>query len=61
MFKECLHSNIIPFVIGEEHRWFYYRGLKEWETERGYLLETCLAAQDIFREWLKYFEIPFMD
>ncbi|MDR2047191.1 MAG: Fic family protein [Clostridiales bacterium] len=57
MFKECLAHNIIPFVIGEEHRWYYYRGLKEWKTEKGYLTDTCLAAQDTFKEWLKYFGI----
>jgi len=57
MFKECLANNIIPFIIDEGRRWYYYRGLREWEKERGYLLETCLFAQDIFREWLKYFAI----
>jgi Fic family protein len=57
MFKECLANNIIPFVIGEEHRWYYYRGLKEWKTEKGYLTDTCLSAQDKFKEWLKYFGI----
>ena len=57
MFKECLANNIVPFVIEEEHRWFYYRGLKEWETQKNFLMDTCLAAQDKFREWLKYFEI----
>ena len=57
MFKECLASNIIPFVIGEEHRWYYYRGLKEWKNQRGYLMDTCLSAQDKFKEWLNYFGI----
>ena len=57
MFKECLAHNVIPFVIGEEHRWYYYRGLKEWKSQRGYLIETCLAAQDRFKEWLNYFNI----
>ena len=57
MFKECLNNNIVPFVIKEEHRWFYYRGLREWDNEKGFLMETCLAAQDEFRIWMKYFAI----
>ncbi|MDR0697086.1 MAG: Fic family protein [Christensenellaceae bacterium] len=57
IFKESLSNNIIPFVIDKEHRWYYYRGLKEWKTEQGYLTETCLAAQEKFKEWLKYFGI----
>lgn len=57
MFKECLANNITPFIIDEEYRWFYYRGLKEWDNEKGFLMETCLSAQDMFREWLKYFGI----
>ena len=57
MFKECLANNIVPFIINEEHRWHYYKGLKEWGNEKGYLLETCLSAQDEFRKWLSYFAI----
>lgn len=57
MFKECLASNIVPFIIDEEHKLFYYRGLKEWEREKGYLMDTCLSCQDKFKSWLKYFEI----
>ena len=57
MFKECLANNIVPFIIEEEHRWFYYRGLKEWNNEKGFLMDTCLSAQDKFRELLKYFAI----
>jgi Fic family protein len=57
MFKECLASNIVPFIIDEEHRWPYYRGLKEWGNEKGHLIEACLSAQDEFREWLRYFAI----
>ena len=48
MFGECLKHDIIPFIIDEEYKLFYYRGLKEWDTERGYLLDTCLSAQDKF-------------
>ncbi len=57
MFKECLKHNVVPFIIDEEHKLFYYRGLKEWQTERGYLISTCLSAQDKFRAVLKYFRI----
>jgi len=59
MFKECLAQNVIPFVIGEEHRWYYYRGLKEWKSQRSYLIETCLVAQDRFKAWLNYFNIKY--
>lgn len=57
MFKECLKNNIIPFVIDEEHRLFYYRGLKEYPNTKGFLIDTCLSCQDKFKEILKYFEI----
>ena len=57
MFKECLKNDIIPFIIDEEHKLFYYRGLKEYEKTRGYLVDTCLSCQDKFKELLEYFEI----
>ena len=57
MFKECLKHNIVPFIIDEHHKMFYYRGLAEWGNERGYLLDTCLSAQDQFRRTLSYFKI----
>ena len=57
MFKECLKHNVVPFIIDEEHKLFYYRGLKEWQSERGYLMDTCLSAQDQFRAVLNYFRI----
>jgi Fic family protein len=55
LFRECLRNNIIPFIIDERHKQFYYRGLKEYNTVRGYLLDTCLSAQDTYTEWVKYF------
>jgi Fic family protein len=55
MFRECLKNNIIPFIIDDNHKQFYYRGLKEFERVRGYLLDTCLSAQDVYVEWVKYF------
>lgn len=57
MFKECLRNNIVPFIIDEKYKAFYYRGLKEFEYEKGYLIDTCLSAQDKFKELLDYFEI----
>ena len=57
MFSECLKHDIVPFIIDEEHKLFYYRGLKEWDTERGYLKDTCLSAQDKFKVVLKKFNI----
>ena len=59
MFKECLNNNIVPFIIDEEHKMFYYRGLKEWDKEKGYLLETCLSCQDKYKAWLDYFKIEY--
>ncbi len=59
MFKECLKNNIVPFIIDENHKLFYYRGLKEWTRERGYLVETCLSAQDNFKLRLDYYRIKY--
>ncbi len=55
MFKECLKKDILPFIIGEEHKLFYYRVLKEYNTEKGYLLDTCRSAQDIYEKVVEYF------
>lgn len=59
LFKECLRNNIVPFIIDEELKMFYYRGLKEWQHERGFLRDTCLAAQDKFKANLDYFHIAY--
>ena len=59
LFKECLRNNIVPFIIDEDTKLYYYRGLKEWERERGYLRDTCLVAQDKFKKYLDYFRIPY--
>ena len=55
MFRECLKNNIIPFIVDDSHKQFYYRGLKEFENVRGYLIDTCLSAQDTYTEWIRYF------
>ncbi len=59
MFKECLKHGIVPFIIEDDIKMFYYRGLKEWDREKGYLTDTCLSAQDRFKAWLDYFRIPY--
>ena len=59
LFKECLRNNIVPFIIDEELKMFYYRGLSEWSRERGYLTDTCFTAQDKFKRYLDYFKIPY--
>lgn len=59
LFKECLKYNIVPFIIDEELKLFYYRGLKEWTNERGYLRDICLMAQDKFKLYLDYFKVQY--
>lgn len=59
MFKECLANGIVPFIITEELKMFYYRGLREWGHVNGYLLDTCLSAQDSYKSLLDYFRIKY--
>ena len=59
MFKECLAGRIVPFIITEELKWFYYRGLSEWGHVNGYLTDTCLTAQDNYKALLDYFKIKY--
>ena len=59
MFKECLKHNIVPFIIEDNLKLFYYRGLKEWDNEKGYLTDTCLTAQDKYKAYLNYFRIAY--
>jgi hypothetical protein len=59
LFKECLRTGIVPFIITDDLKAFYYRGLQNWETEPGYLRDTCGLAQDRFRQILEYFEIGY--
>lgn len=58
-FKECLRFDIVPFIIEDSKKMFYYRGLKEWNNEKGFLTETCLDGQDTYKALLEYFDIPF--
>lgn len=59
LFKECLCNDIVPFIIDDDLKLFYYRGLNEWKRELGYLRDTCLTAQDKFKAYLDYFRIPY--
>ena len=59
LFKECLRYGIVPFIIEDDLKLFYYRGLKEWGHEDGYLTDTILTAQDRFKKYLDYFRIPY--
>ena len=59
MFKECLRNDITPFIIEDDLKEFYYRGLKEWEHEQGYLMDTCLTAQDRFKVYMDSFGLTY--
>ncbi len=59
MFRECLRYNIVPFIIEDRLKLFYYRGLQEWDREKGYLTDTCLASQDKYKAYLDYFGIAY--
>ena len=58
-FKECLANNIVPFIIFDNKKIFYYRGLKNWNQERGWLIDTCLDGQDTVKTYLDYFNIQY--
>lgn len=60
MFKECLRNGIIPFIIDDTLKEFYYRGLHEWKNEPGYLIDTCLTAQDRFKLYMDYFGLEYI-
>lgn len=57
--KECLRFNLVPFIIEDSKKLFYYRGLKEWTNEKGYLIDTCLDGQDTFKALLQYLDIKY--
>lgn len=59
LFKECLKNDIVPFIITDDLKMFYYRGIREWKTEPGYLTDTCLTAQDHFKALMDYFRISY--
>ncbi len=59
MFKECLANGIVPFIITDDIKLFYYRGLKEWGHINGFLTDTCLTAQDQYKSLLGYFRITY--
>ncbi len=53
------HVKFVPFIIEDKLKMFYYRGLKEWDNEKGYLTDTCLTAQDKYKAYLDYFRIVY--
>ena len=57
MFKECLKNNIVPFYIDDKFKAQYYNGLKQWKSEKGFLLETCRFGQDLYKQLLDYFKV----
>ncbi|MCH5223724.1 MAG: Fic family protein [Muribaculaceae bacterium] len=59
MFRECLRNDIVPFIITENLKGYYYRGLHNWPSVKGYLIDTCLLAQDNFKIILDYFRIKY--
>ena len=58
-FKQCLKADIVPFIIEDRKKGFYYRGLSEWKNEKGWLTDTCLDGQDTFKMMLETLEIPY--
>jgi len=61
MFKECLRNGITPFIIEDDIKEFYYRGLKEWKREKGYLTDTVLSCQDRFKKYMEYYGLEYGD
>ena len=59
MFWQCLQNNIVPFIITEDLRLYYHRGIQNWNHINGFLTDTCLTAQDYYKEHLQYFSIKF--
>ena len=59
LFKECLKNDIVPFIITDDMRMYYYQGLQKWDHEKGFLLDTCRLAQDNFKALLDYFRIAY--
>lgn len=59
MFKECLKNNIVPTYIDDKYKAQYYNGLKQWKSEKGFLLETCRFGQDLYKNLLDYFRIKY--
>ena len=60
-FKECLRAGIVPFYIDDRYKLEYYNGLRQWNVERGFLIETCRLGQDLYKMLLDYFHVPYQD
>lgn len=61
LFRECLRHSIMPFVIDNEHKMFYYRGLSEFKHTPGFLIGTMQSAQDVYEAWIKYFSEELLE
>lgn len=61
LFRECLRNDILPFVIDDNHKLYYYRGLKEFKTTPGFLVGTMQSAQDTYQTWVKYFNEELLE
>ena len=61
LFRECLRNSIMPFVIDNEHKMFYYRGLSEFKQTPGFLVGTMQSAQDVYESWVKYFNVELLE
>ena len=57
--EKCLHNGFVPFIIDEDKKLFYYRGLHEWSGEKNYLTGTCLAAQEQYKKYPDYYRIKY--
>ena len=60
-FKECLRAGIVPFYIDDKYKLEYYNGLRRWDDEHGFLIETCRLGQDLYKMLLDYFHVPYQD
>ena len=59
MLQQCLAAGVLPFIITDDLKAFYYRGLERWGDENGFLMDTCLSVQDRFAVMLDYFRVPY--
>lgn len=61
LFRECLRNDVLPFVIDDNHKLYYYRGLKEFKTTPGFLVGTMQSAQDTYQAWVRYFNEDLLE
>ena len=61
LFRECLRNDVMPFVIDNEHKLYYYRGLSDFKQTPGFLVGTMQSAQDVYEAWIKYFNEDLLE